>query len=108
MRCSWQINSGVSGSPRSSPMCRMAAKLLAIMRSERSRGSRPERIMSFATSRVVAAPSSWLDRIDSSMSELTRYLSRVAGLVTCSVRVIWPETVEATNSISRSTWSGSV
>ena len=46
--------------------------MLAIIRSLRSFGSRPVRSISLAALREVVAPSSWLDLIASSISELTR------------------------------------
>ncbi len=68
----------------------IAAKLFMIIRSLRVRGVRPSRIMSFATLRVVDAPSNWLDRMDSSAIDFRRYVACVAGFVTCAGAPIIP------------------
>lgn len=51
---------------------------------------------------------SWLEVMASSISELTTYRSRVAGLVTCSLMVIAPLALRLMTSMEESTTSGSV
>jgi hypothetical protein len=74
--------------------------LFRIIRSSRVIGGRPVRIMSLATGRVVSAPSSWLEVIASSMSELIRYWSRLAELATFSAIPICPLRCRLTSSIA--------
>ena len=63
---------GVSSSSLRARTHSIARKLFKIIRSSLVRGARPLRIISFATFRVVDAPSSWLDVIASSTSDLKR------------------------------------
>ena len=74
----WRLGRHVSGCSIGLP------RLLRIMCSLRSRGRRPARIMFSATTRVVEAPSSWLEVIASWISESMMNRSRRSGFATGS------------------------
>ena len=83
IRCSSNTVSGVSGASSRTRSHSIARKLLTIIRSLWFTGSRPSRSIALAASRVVDAPSSWLEVIASSKRDDMRYRSRVPGSVTC-------------------------
>lgn len=89
-RWSASTSSGVSASSRCRRANSIPWKFPRIMRSPAVRGGRSVRSSSRATRAVVLAPSSWLDVMASSMSELTTYRRWLPRSVTSAPLPIWP------------------